>query len=106
MAEEKGKARGPPPARATLERITAEQTELYRQVPPPGENIPVTVEPAIIDDSVPTEYEIAAAVKNLRRNRSGGPPRIRAEHIKGWIAAAPPTCFAPDCLRRPQSRPP
>ena len=37
--------RGPPPSQATLERITAEQTELYRRVPPPGENIPVTVEP-------------------------------------------------------------
>ena len=28
--------RGPPPAQATLERITAEQTELYSQVPSPG----------------------------------------------------------------------
>ena len=30
--------RGPPPAQATLERITAEQTELYCRVPPPGKN--------------------------------------------------------------------
>ena len=73
----------PPPARATLERTTAEQTELYSQVPSPGENIPVTVEPAIIDDSVPKEDKIAAAVKKLRRNRSEGPSRIRADHIKG-----------------------
>ena len=35
--------RGPPPAQATLEQITAERTELYSQVPSPGENIPVTV---------------------------------------------------------------
>ena len=54
----------------------------------PGENIPVTVEPALIDNLVPTEDEIAAAVKELQRNRSGGPSRIRAEHIKGWLAAA------------------
>ena len=80
--------RGPPPARATLERITTEQTELYRRVPPPGENIPVTVDPTHIDDSVPTEDEIEAAVKKLRHNRSGGPSRIRAEHVKGWLAAA------------------
>ena len=72
----------------SLERITAEQTELYRQVPPPGENIPVTVDPTHIDDSVPTEDEVEAAVKKLRRNRSGGPSRIRAEHVKGWLAAA------------------
>ena len=70
-----GGARGPPPSRATIERITAERTELYSRVPSPGENIPVTVEPALIDDSVPTEDEIAAAVNNLGQNRSGGPPR-------------------------------
>ena len=80
--------RGPPPARATLERITAEQTELYRRVPPPGENIPVNVKPTNIDDSVPTEDEVEETVKNLRRNRSGGPSGIRAENIKGWLAAA------------------
>ena len=35
--------RGPPPARATLEWITAERVELYSQVPSPGDNIPVTM---------------------------------------------------------------
>ena len=74
--------RGPPPARATLERITAERVELYSQVPSPGDNIPVTVKPSEIDDSVPTEDKIAEAVTKLRRNRLGGPSRIRAEHLK------------------------
>ena len=41
-----------------------------------------------IDDLVPTEDEVEAAVKNLRRNRAGGPSGIRAENIKGWLAAA------------------
>ena len=72
--------RGPSPAQATLERITAERVELYSQVPSPGENIP--------DDSVPTEDEIAEAIMKLSRNRSGGPSRIRAEHLKGWLAEA------------------
>ena len=35
--------RAPLPARATLERITAEQVELYSHVPTPGDNILVTV---------------------------------------------------------------
>ena len=48
----------------------------------------MTVKPAEIDDSVPTEDDIAEAVTKLRRNRSGGPSRIRAEHLKGWLAAA------------------
>ena len=80
--------RGPPPAQATLERITADRVELYSQVPSPGENIPVTVKPDEIDDSVTTEDEIAEAVTKLRRNQSGGLSRIRAEHLKGWLAAA------------------
>ena len=57
-------------------------------MPSPGENIPVTVEPAEIDNSAPTEDEIAEAVTKLRRKMSGGPSRIRAEHLKGWLAAA------------------
>ena len=48
----------------------------------------MTVKPAEIDNSVPTEDEIAEAVTKLRRNRSGGPSRIRAEHLKGWLAVA------------------
>ena len=80
--------RGPSPAQATLERITADQTELYRQVPSQGEGITTHVEKNTIDDSVPTEDEVEAAVKKLRRNRAGGPSRIWAENIKGWLAAA------------------
>ena len=64
--------RAPPPARPTLERITAERVDLYSYVPSPGENIPVTVRPVQVDNSVPTEEEIEEPVKNLRRNRSGG----------------------------------
>ena len=48
--------RAPPPARATLERITADRVDLYSYVPPPGESIPVTVTPANVDDSVLMEY--------------------------------------------------
>ena len=46
------------------------------------------MEPTNIDDSVPTEDELEEAVKNLRRNRAGGPSGIREENIKGWLAAA------------------
>ena len=40
-------------------------TATYRT---PGENILVTVTPAGVDDLVPTEDEIAEAVRKLRRN--------------------------------------
>ena len=80
--------RAPPPARATLERITAERVDLYSYVPSPGENILVTVTLAEVDNSVPMEDEIEDAVKKLRINRSGGPSRMRAEHPKGWLTVS------------------
>ena len=45
-----------------------ERVDLYSYVSSPGENIPVTVAPAEVDDLVPTEDEIEDAVKKLRRN--------------------------------------
>ena len=44
--------------------------------------------PADVDDLVPMEDKITDAVKKLRRNRSGGPSGMRAEHLKGWLAEA------------------
>ena len=72
----------PPPARVTLERIMAERVDLYSYVPSPGTNIPISVKPVPVDDSVPTEDEIKGAVKYLRRNRSGGPSEMRDDHLK------------------------
>ena len=47
----------PPPARVTLNRITAERFALYSYVPPPGTNIPISVKSFPVDDSVPMEDE-------------------------------------------------
>ena len=76
------------PAWVTLEYITAERVDLYRHIPPPGENIPVSVEPFPVEDLVPTEDEIECAVKWIQNHRSGGPSGIRDEHLKGWLAEA------------------
>ena len=80
--------RAPPPAQVTLKRITAERVALYSQVPPPGDNIPVEIDPFEVKDAVPEEGGIEWAVKRLRKNRSGGASRMRAEHIKEWLVAA------------------
>ena len=69
--------RVPPPARATLKRVTAERAKLYIRVPP-GDTIPVTIEPFVVEDGVPTEAEVEWAVKRLRNNRAGGASRMRA----------------------------
>ena len=77
-----------PPARVTLERITAERTELYSYVPPPGTNIPMSVDLFPVDYSVPTEDDIEWAVKRLRNHRSRVLSGMRAELLKKWLAAA------------------
>ena len=57
--------RAPPPARVTLKQMTTEWVELYKYVPPPGENIPISVETLPVDDLVPTEDEIKWAATRL-----------------------------------------
>ena len=80
--------RAPPPARAMLKRVTAERVALYSRVPPPGDSIPVDIEPFAVKDGVPEEGEIEWAVKRLQNNCAGGPSRMRADDLKGWLAAA------------------
>ena len=80
--------RAPLPARATLERVTAERMDLYCYVPYPGNNIPLSVKPFPLDDPLPTEDKIEEVVKNIRRNRFGEPSGMRDEHLKGWVAAS------------------
>ena len=38
--------------------ILAERAELYRSIPPVGENIPTSMTPEHIDNYVPTEEEV------------------------------------------------
>ena len=62
--------------------------DLYRQVPPPGENISISVQPFQVEDLVPMEDEIEWAFRRLRNHRSRCPSGMRAEHLKGWLAEA------------------
>ena len=78
----------PPPARVTIERITVDRVDLYSYVPPPGDNIHVSIYLLPVDDLVPMEDKIEWAVKRLQNQCSGGPSGMRAEHINGWLAEA------------------
>ena len=51
---------------------TKERVELYGKVIPPGEPIPINVEPFDIRDDVPDEQEIRAVVMQLKNGRAGG----------------------------------
>ena len=80
--------RAPPPARDTLKRIMAEWVELYSYVLPPGGDIPISTEPFLVDNSVPTEDGIELTVKRLHNHRSGVPSGMRSEHLKRWLTVA------------------
>ena len=62
--------------------------DLYCHVPPLGENIPVSIDPFLVKDSVPTENNIEWAVKRLQNHRSGAPSGMQVEHLKGWLEEA------------------
>lgn len=50
----------------------------------PTARIPILVEPTLIPDGIPSEYEIFTAVDHLKRNKAPGPSGIRAEDLKTW----------------------
>ena len=74
-----------PHARLTIDQITAERLELYHHVPPPWENIPISVDTFMVDDSVPTEDSIEWPVRSLGSNRSGGPYGIRLGNLQKFL---------------------
>jgi Reverse transcriptase (RNA-dependent DNA polymerase) len=76
------------PSRSDLDAVTLERQDLYSRVAPPGDNIPILVEKFDISDAVPSEGEIAAAVRRLHRGKAPGPSTMRVDHFKEWYAAA------------------
>ena len=58
---------------------------MYCQVPPPRENIIISVDTLQVEDSVLTEEDIEWEVWRLRTNGYGGPSWIRSEHLWGWL---------------------
>ena len=77
-----------PPDWVTIGQITAQRVEMYSYIPPPGTNIPISLQPFLVEDSVPTEENIEWAVTRLCNHRSGGPSGMWAEHLKRWLAEA------------------
>ena len=55
-------------AQVTLEWITADRVVLYREVQPPGKNIPLLEEMFPVEYSVPMEDEINLSVRRVRNN--------------------------------------
>jgi hypothetical protein len=82
--------RPPKPSREDLQDISNTWQTLYtKESPsPPGPPVPVHIQPYNIDDTVPTEDEIATAVRRLGNGRAPGHTGLKAEDIKTWLKLA------------------
>ena len=71
-----------------LDQISTLQEDLYRQLPPEGESVPILVQWLSIEDGPPEVGEIAATLGKIRSGRAGGTLGMKAEHLKAWLRAA------------------
>ena len=65
-----------------------ERVELYISGLPPGESIPVGIEPFTTYDYDSQGEDIEGGVQYLCSHSSGGLSRMQAEHIQGWFSAS------------------
>ena len=65
-----------------MARQTADRETVCQRVPPPGESIPINVDPFELDDSVPQEPDIRVVAKGLRNGRASDVSGMTAEPIK------------------------
>ncbi len=73
------------PCPQTTVKQMAECVKLYMQQDPPGEPLPINIEPIPFYDGTPSEGEIRVAVAGLSHGRAGGASRMRAEDVKAWL---------------------
>jgi hypothetical protein len=73
------------PCPQTMVKQTAEHVDLYRQQDPPGEPLPINIDPIPVDDSTPSKGEIRVAVAGLSNGRAGGTLGVRADDVKAWL---------------------
>ena len=80
--------RPPTPSRVAISTMTEEWVELYRHVPPPGQQIHLGVQPLPVYDSIPEDKEIALEVLSPAEDLSGGLSVIQVERLLQWLIYA------------------
>jgi hypothetical protein len=73
------------PCPQTMVKQMAERVDLYMQRDPPGEPLPINIDPIPVDDRTASEGEIRVAVAGLSNGRAGGASGMRAEDVKAWL---------------------
>jgi len=74
--------RAPRPCYKAMAKQNGKRTEIYDKAQPPGEPIPINIQPFEIDGSVPKEPEIRVVVNGMHNGGAGEASGVKADHIK------------------------
>ena len=72
------------PTREVLDQESTNRAELYICRLPVRLRVPILVHPEAVNDDITEESEIEIAVRGMKVGRSGAPPGMREEDLKGW----------------------
>ena len=69
-----------------MEKVRGDFQTLYQRekTPPPGPSLSTHNEPIKVNEDIPSEAEVEAAVRRLHPHRLGGYTHLRLEHFKKW----------------------
>ena len=70
-----------------MDRVTAELEEIYKQLFPEEDPIPVMLQLVLVMYGPHSEEEITSAVQSIHTGRVGGLSEIRAENLNMWLIA-------------------
>ena len=75
-----------------MEKVRGDFQTLYQRekTPPPGPSLSTHNEPIKVNEDIPSEAEVEAAVRRLHPHRTGGHTHLRAEYSKKWQQEAYP----------------
>ena len=78
--------RVPKPSHTDMEKVRGDLQTLYKREEThiPGIPLATHIDPAKVNDKIPTKAEVEAVVRRLRPHRAGGPTHLRAEPFKQW----------------------
>jgi hypothetical protein len=71
------------PTREDLDKVSDDFEHLFSHRPPPGEDLPIHVQPFPIPDTIPDE-ESGGAIMRLKNGKYPGAIGMRAEDLKRW----------------------
>ena len=72
------------PTREGLNQESVFRAELYKCRIPARLKVPILVQPAAVNDDVPTVAEVKMLVRGLKGGRAVGPFGMILEDLKGW----------------------